>query len=320
MPLNVWCITARLKMKAVRIHAYGGPEQLQFEDGVPDPHLPANGLLIRSAATSVNPIDWKIRSGARQKDFPQVLPAILGRDAAGTVQALGSDVHNFKVGDRVAALTTAAYAELVVVEAALVTHLPDGIDLKLAAAIPLASLTGDQLVRVCTKVKAGETILVSGALGSVGRAALHTAKKMGAKVIAGVRSKQLSEAQALGAAHVVALDDEQALAKLGPLDAVADTVGNETAVKLLALIRSGGSFGFASVLPEEAKAKYPHVEIKRVFGRPDPAKVREFADDIRDGKYSLPIGRRMHLSEAAEAHRLGEKGGIGKILLETGTL
>jgi len=303
-------------MKAVRIHAYGGPEQLQFETGVPEPQVGPTTVLIRSAAASVNPIDWKIRSGARQKDFPLQLPAILGRDVAGVVQAVGPNVHNFKVGDRVAAFTTQTYAELVAVEAAIVTHLPDGIDLKVAAAIPLAALTGDQLVRVTTSVKAGETILVSGALGSVGRAAVHSAKKLGAKVIAGVRGKQLAEAQTLGVSGVVAIDDDTAIAKLDPLDAVADTVGNETAVKLLARIRDGGSFGYASVLPEEAKAKYPHVTIKRVFAKADPSKVREFADDIRDGKYVLPIALRLPLSQAAEAHRLGEKGGIGKIILE----
>jgi NADPH:quinone reductase-like Zn-dependent oxidoreductase len=304
-------------MKAVRIHAYGGPEQLLFEDGVPDPQITANQVLIRSAAASVNPIDWKIRSGARQKDFPQPMPCILGRDVAGIVQAVGAHIHNFKVGDRVAAFTTQTYAELVAVEAAIVTHLPDGIDLQEAAAIPLAALTGDQLVRIATKVKSGETILVSGALGSVGRAAVHTARKLGTKVIAGVRGKQLSEAEALGAWSVVAIDNDQAIAKLEPLDAVADTVGNDTAVKLLAQIRAGGSFGYASVLPEEAKTKYPQVEINRVFAKADPSKVREFADDIRDSKYVLPIALRLPLKEAAEAHRLGEKGGIGgKILLE----
>jgi NADPH:quinone reductase-like Zn-dependent oxidoreductase len=302
-------------MKAVRLHAYGGPEQLKYEDGVPVPQLTATSVLIKSAAASVNPIDWKIRSGARQKDFPQALPTILGRDVSGIVQAVGPGVHNFKVGDRVAAFTTATYAELVAVDAAIVTHLPDGINLEDAAAIPLACLTGDQLIRVATKVKHGETILVSGAIGSVGRAALHTAMKLGANVIAGVRASQMAEAEALNAGSIVAIDDDQAIAKLGKLDAVADTVGHETAVKLLAKIRDGGSFGYASVLPEEAKTRYPGVEIKRVFGKADASKVREFADDVRDGKFMMPIGRRMPLSEAAEAHRLGEKGGIGKILL-----
>jgi NADPH:quinone reductase-like Zn-dependent oxidoreductase len=307
--------TWSLAMKAVRFHAYGGPEQLRFEENVPEPPVTANTVLIEAAAASVNPVDWKIRSGARQKDFPQTLPAIPGRDVSGTVRAVGSNVHNFKVGDRVLALTNATYAELVAVESSLVTHLPDGVDLVDAAAIPLISLTGDQLVRVSTKVRHGETILVSGALGSVGRAAVHTAKKIGTRVIAGVRTKQLSEAAALGAWSVVAIDNDEEIARLSPLDAVADTVGGETAVKLVGKIRDGGSFGYASVIPEEAKARYPGVEIKRVLGQADPSKVREFADDVRDGKFILPIERRMPLADAAEAHRLGEKGGIGKIIL-----
>lgn len=307
-------------MKAVRIHEYGGPEQLRFEEGVPEPQVTAATVLIEAAAASVNPIDWKVRSGARQKDFPMTLPAILGRDVSGTVRAMGSNVHNFKIGDRVVALSTATYAELVAVDSSLVTHLPDGVDLIEAAAIPLISLTGDQLVRLTTKVKKGDTILVSGALGSVGRAAVHTARKIGARVVAGVRSKQLSEAAALGAWSVVAIDNDEEIERLDAVDAIADTVGGDTATKLLRKVKDGGSFGYASVLPEAAKAQYPGVEIKRVFGRADPSKVREFADDIRDGKFSLPIARRMPLSEAAEAHRLGEKGGIGKVILRTGTV
>jgi len=302
-------------MKAVRLHTYGGPEQLKYEDGIPDPQVGATTVLIRSAAASVNPIDWKIRSGARQKDFPQALPTILGRDVSGTVQAVGSAVHNFKAGDRVAAFTNETYAELVAVEAAIATHLPDGLNLEEAAAIPLACLTGDQLVRVATQVKSGDTILVSGAVGSVGRAALHIARKLGAKVIAGVRASQLADAEQLGAWSIVAIDDDQALAKLGKLDAVADTVGHGTAIKLLAKIRDGGSFGYASVVPGEAQSSFPGVAIKRVFAKPDASKVREFADDVRDGKFTMPIGRRLALSEAAEAHRLGEQGGVGKILL-----
>jgi NADPH:quinone reductase-like Zn-dependent oxidoreductase len=307
-------------MRAVRIYEYGSPEQLRFEEGVPEPQVTADTVLIEAAAASVNPIDWKMRSGARQKDFPLTLPAILGKDVSGIVRTVGSNVHNFKVGDRVVAFSNATYAQLVGVESSLVTHVPDGVNLVDAAAIPLISLTGDQLVRVATKVRQGQTILVSGALGSVGRAAVHTAKKLGARIVAGVRSKQLSEAAALETWSVVAIDDDEAIAGLGAVDAVADTVGGDTAMKLLRKVRDGGSFGYASVLPEAAKAQYTGVEIKRVFARADPSKVREFADDIRDGKFNLPIARRMPLREAAEAHRLGEKGGIGKIILEAANL
>jgi NADPH:quinone reductase-like Zn-dependent oxidoreductase len=94
-----------------------------------------------------------------------------------------------------------------------------------------------------------------------------------------------------------------------------DTVGGAVATKLISKVKHGGSFGYASVLPEGAAAQNPTVKIARVRTQPDPSKVREFADDVRDGKFVLPIGRRMPLRDAAEAHVLGEKGGIGKILL-----
>lgn len=303
-------------MRAVRIYQYGGPETLRYEEDVPDPAIGPDTVLIGAVATSVNPIDWKVRSGARQKDFPLKLPAILGKDVSGVVMAVGSEVRNFKPGDRVIAMADAAYAQVVAVPDALVTHLPDGVDPIDAAAIPLVSLTGDQLVRLATRAAAGQTILVSGALGSVGRAAVHTAKKLGAKVIVGVRARQLAEAESLGAYSAVALDDDDALARLAAVDGVADTVGGEIAAKLLGKVRAGGRFGYASVLPDGA-ARAGSVEVSRVFARPDPAKLREFADDIRDGKFVLPISRRMPLRDAGAAHQLLEKGGGGKIVLAT---
>ena len=304
-------------MKAVVLHEYGGPEKLKFEDNVPDPQVSGDTVLIAAAAASVNPIDWKIRSGARQKDFPLSLPAILGRDVSGVVRAVGANVKHFKPGDRVLAFTNATYAELVAVPDSDVTHLPDGVDLVDAAAIPLISLTGDQLVRRATTLQKGQTVLVTGALGSVGRAAVHTAKKMGAQVIAGVRKTQLEDARSLGVAGVVAMDDDDAIAKLGLVDAIADTVGGESAAKLIAKVKAGGSFGYTSVLPESTAALNPAVKITRVFAQPDPSKVREFADDVRDGKFVLPIGRRLPLRDAAEAQVLSEKGGVGKIVLLT---
>ena len=302
-------------MKAVVLHEYGGPEKLKFEDNVPEPQLSGDTVLIAAAATSVNPIDWKVRSGIRQKDFPLVFPAILGRDVSGIVRAVGANVTHFKPGDRVLALSNATYAELVAVDDSGVTHLPDGVDLRDAAALPLIVLTGEQLVRLAAQVKKGQTVLITGALGSVGRAAVHSAKKLGAQVIAGVRKKQLETAGSLGTAGVVAIDDDDAIAKLPLVDVVADTVGGGVAAKLIARVKPGGTFGYASVLSEGTQALNPTVKITRVYAKPDPSKVREFADDVRDGTFILPIGRRLPLRDAAEAHVLGEAGGIGKIVL-----
>jgi NADPH:quinone reductase-like Zn-dependent oxidoreductase len=116
---------------------------------------------------------------------------------------------------------------------------------------------------------------------------------------------------------VLAIDDDQAIENLPLVDAIADTVGGEVAAKLIARVKQNGSFGYTAVLPEGAAAKNPTVKITRVRVRPDASKVREFADDVRDGKFVLPIGRRMQLRDAPEAHVLGQKGGIGKILLLT---
>jgi NADPH:quinone reductase-like Zn-dependent oxidoreductase len=302
-------------MKAVVLHEYGGPEKLKFEDNIPEPQISGDTVLIAAAAASVNPIDWKVRSGMRQKDFPLSFPAILGRDVSGVVRAVGANVKHFKPGDRVLALSNATYAELVAVADSDVTHLPDGVDLADAAAIPLIALTGDQLVRHAANVQKGQVVLVTGALGSVGRAAVHAAKKIGAQVIAGVRGKQLEEARSLGVAGVLAIDDDQAIENFSLVDAVADTVGGEVAAKLIAKVKEGGSFGYTAVLPEGAATQHLTLKVKRVLARPDPSKVREFADDVRDGKFVLPIGRRMSLRDTAEAHLLGQRGGIGKILL-----
>ncbi len=302
-------------MRAVVLHEYGGPEELKFEDNVSEPQISGSTVLIGAAAASVNPIDWKLREGMRRKDSPLSFPAILGRDVSGVVRVVGASVKHFKAGDRVLALSWATYAELVAVDDADVTHLPDGVDLADAAAIPLIVLTGDQLVRLATNVKKGQVVLITGALGSVGRAAVHTAKKIGAQVIAGVRGNDLDDARSLGVSDVLAIDDDKAIEKFPLVDAIADTVGGEVAAKLIAKVRPSGSFGYTSVLPESAALENPTVKITRVFTKPDPSKVREFADDVRDGKFMLPIGRRMPLREAAEAHVLGEKGGIGKILL-----
>jgi NADPH:quinone reductase-like Zn-dependent oxidoreductase len=303
-------------LKAVRLYEYGGPENLKYEDNVPDPTLSDNLVLIEAAAASVNPIDWKIRSGARQKDFPLALPAILGKDVSGIVRAVGNSVRTFKVGDRVLATADATYAELVVVDASVLTHLPDGLDLIDAAAIPLVVLTGEQLVRLAAQAQRGQTLIVGGALGSVGRAAVHSANKLGVRVIAGVRTAQLPQARALGVSDTVAIDDDDAIASLAMVDAVADTVGGDTAAKLFGKVKNGGNFGYASVLPAGVAESNSAVKVTRVFARPDASKVREFADDIRDGKFVLPISRRLPLREAGEGQALVQKGGAGgKVIL-----
>lgn len=300
-------------MKAVVLHEYGGPDKLKYED-IDDPVAGEGEVLVRLAATSVNPIDYKMRSGVAKEHFPVTFPGILGRDVAGLVRTVGTGVSGFAAGDKVMALGRGTYAELAVVKAEELTLVPDGLDLVEAAALPLVALTGEQLVTRGTGIKSGETILVSGAVGGVGRSAVWTAKKAGAKVIAGVRKKQLEEAKAIGADEVIALDDASAMEKLGVVDAVADTVGGKTGEALMGKVKQGGVF--ASVLGPPGNAKMnPTVQVKPVMAVPDAKKLRELAEDVAAKRFTIPIDRMIPLKDAGEGQAAAEKGGIGKVLL-----
>jgi NADPH:quinone reductase-like Zn-dependent oxidoreductase len=300
-------------MKAIVLHEYGGPEKLKYED-VPDPVAGEGEVLVKVTATSVNPIDFKMRSGVMKGGFPLELPAILGRDVSGIVRTVGKGVSEFKPGDKVMAVANKTYAELVVVPAKDLALVPDKLDLVKAAALPLVTLTGEQLITRGTKIQAGQTVLVAGAVGGVGRAAVWTAKKAKASVIAGVKKSQLKEAATLGADQVLALDDPAAMEKLGFIDAVADTVGGKTAEILLGKVKQGGVF--ASVLgPPGNAAMHPTVKIEAVRSAPDAKTLRTMAEDAVAGRFTIPIDRMVPLADAAQAQAAAEKGSIGKILL-----
>jgi NADPH:quinone reductase-like Zn-dependent oxidoreductase len=300
-------------MKAVVLHEYGGPDKLKYED-VDDPVAGEGEVLVRVTASSVNPIDYKLRSGAMKQYMPLELPAILGRDVSGIVREIGAGVQGFAPGDRVMALGNDAYAELVVVKAEELTHVPEKLDLVEAAALPLVTLTGEQLISRGTKIQSGQTVLVAGAVGGVGRSAAWTAKKAGAVVIAGVRKSQVKKAEGLRADQVLALDDAGAMERLGLIDAVADTVGGETAEMLLGKVKQGGVF--ASVLGPPGNAKmHPTVKVESVRVVPDAAMLKTLAEDVVAGRLVIPIDRMVPLADAGEAQAAAEKGGIGKVLL-----
>jgi NADPH:quinone reductase-like Zn-dependent oxidoreductase len=300
-------------VKAVVLHEYGPPSKLKYED-FPDPKPGPGEVLVAVRATSLNPIDWKMRSGAAKDHFPVTFPAILGRDVAGLVRELGEGVKDFAVGDRVFALTHDTYAELCLVKAADLAKIPEGLDMTAASTVPLVSCTGDQLIRNATDVQPGQTIILTGAVGSVGRCALFCAREIGAKVIAGVRKSQLAEAKSLGAIEAIDVDDDAAIAKLGTVDGVADAVGGTLASKLLGKVKPGGNYGSLVGPPKDA-ALHPTVNVKPMTAQPNPATYVHYAEAVRDGKLTLPVDRVMPLKDAAEAHAAAEKGGVGKIIL-----
>jgi NADPH:quinone reductase-like Zn-dependent oxidoreductase len=301
-----------MKMKAIVVHQYGGPEVLKFED-YPDPVPGPGEVLVRVAATSVNPIDYKRRAGLLKDFDPVQFPGLIGVDIAGTVVRGGPGVQGFSAGDHVFAMAANAYAELCVVKADILAKVPEGLDLIRAAALPLVTTTGNELISA-TGIKADQTVLVAGAVGNVGRSAVFAAKQRGAVVIAGVLKSQIDEAKTIGADEAVATDDDGAIASLQMVDAVADTVNGKTAEKLIAKVKPGGVFASVLGAPRNA-GKYPTVKAVPVVSHSD-AKILEFmAEAVRDGKLIIPISQKLPLKEAAEAQAAAEKGGGGKILL-----
>jgi NADPH:quinone reductase-like Zn-dependent oxidoreductase len=300
-------------MKAVVLHEYGPASNLKYEEFA-DPKPGPGEVLVRVHGAGVNPIDWKIRSGAHKDQMPFPLPMILGFDFAGVVQELGEGVTNFEPGDRVFGRTMACYAELTVARAEELIRIPHGLESTTAAALGVVVTTGNELIHEAIHAQAGQTILLTAALGSVGRIALYAAREAGVNVIAGVRKRQIDEALMLGATAAIDLSDDEEIAKLGLLDAVADGIGGALAAKLLAKVKPGGYFG-SIVGPPEGAALHPTVTVNAFSSHPDPAACLHFAEAIRDGKLKLPIDRLMPLAEAAEAQTIAEKGGVGKIVL-----
>jgi NADPH:quinone reductase-like Zn-dependent oxidoreductase len=299
-------------MKAVQLHSYGDVDQLRYED-VPDPKPGPGEVLVKVLSTSINPIDYKLRSGAMKERMPLQFPVILGRDVAGEVVELGPGVQNFKVGEAVLGLVSNSYAEYLVAKAGDLAHAPAGLDLSEAGRLPLVVTTGAQLIERGVQPQDGQIVLVTGAVGGVGRTAVYVAKQHKATVIAGVRASQKQEAQWTEADSIVALDDETEMERLSPVEAIADTIDGETISKLLPKWNRAGKF--ASVLGKPAAAEKAGVDVVEVWAQPDAHRLHQLAHDILAGKFTIPIEQKMPLSEIQAAQRLAEKGAKGKIVL-----
>jgi NADPH:quinone reductase-like Zn-dependent oxidoreductase len=300
-------------MKAVVIDGFGGVDQLHVQN-VDDPPVGRGEVLVRVRATSVNPVDLKIRSGSAAKRMGVELPAILGRDLAGEVIRAGDGVVGFSPGQRVMGLANGTYAELTTAKADVLAPIPDKLSFEQAAALPLVLLTGAQLIERAIKIQPGWTVLILGAVGRVGRSAVHVALQHGAKVIAGVHASQMEEAQSLGVQQVISTDDEKQLNKLHHLDAVADTVGGPTAARALKALKPGGVFGTVLGAPPDAN-RY-NIKVEAFQAQPDASRLYELADDVARGEFTIPIAKTLSLSQIQEAHREAENHPSGKIVLK----
>jgi NADPH:quinone reductase-like Zn-dependent oxidoreductase len=300
-------------MKASVMTAYGGPEVMSYQD-MPDPAAGAGEVLVKSAGIGINPEDMLERNGVLKEQFPLHFPAIIGLDVSGTVVAVGAGVTDLAIGDRVCGWSYHTYAELVADKAAFFAKVPEAMDPVDAAAIPLVGVTGSQLIAVAGGLKSGQTVLVAGAAGAVGRCAVYMAKTLGGHVIAGVQRFQLDEAASIGADETIALDDAVAFAAIPQVDVVANMLRGKAATELLAKVKDGGTFASVTGAPDGAK-DYPKVRVVPFRSKQDRAGIAFIVDAVQAGKMTIPIGLREELKNAGAAQAAFTEGGIGKVLL-----
>jgi NADPH:quinone reductase-like Zn-dependent oxidoreductase len=305
-------------MRVVRYDDYGPPESLYVTEI--EPPAPGPGqILIRVAAAGVNPADGKWRSGMFRDFLPIPFPHVPGYEVAGIIEAVGEGVGSFSTGERVVTLlgntTHGGYAEMVVADAAASTKIPDGLSFTVAAAIPVAGLTAAQMIEEHVKPARGETVLVTGAVGSVGRFIVHAALARGARVLAAVRRSHADEAREMGASDVIHMEGAEQTSS--DFDHVADTVGGTAATALCTSLKSGGRICTAATDPIDPKGLPAVPEF--VYLRQNGERLSQVVNEVAAGSIRVPIARRMPLESAAEAQRLVAMGGLrGKVILEPG--
>lgn len=302
-------------IRAVQFSEYGSTDVLHVAE-MEAPQPGARQVRVKVAAAAVNPADYKWRGGMFREMAPIEMPHVLGYDIAGTVEALGEGVDGFAVGERVFAMLDpflkGGYAELAVADVAGLAKVPAGLDLDVAASLPTASLTGMQMIEEHVRPQPGQTVLVTGAVGAVGRFAVHAAVALGARVVAAVRASQCELALSLGAAEAIVLG-EAAPAGMS-FDHVADTVGGDDVAALCRLLRPGGLIRTAATTPIDPQGLSATPTFFAV--RPDGAGLARIGALVADGTVTVAPARALPLADAAEAHRLVEAGGLGeKIIL-----
>lgn len=305
---------------AIRIHATGGPEVMRWEEvavGKPGP----GEVLVRSTAVGLNFVDTYQRSGL----YKMPLPATIGREGAGVVEAVGRKVKDFKPGDRVAYVDpSGSYSESLLRPAARLVKIPAGVSDRIAAAMMLKGMTAQYLLRRTYRVKKGDTILVHAAAGGVGQILCQWAKHLGATVIGSVGSDaKVALAQKAGCKHVLITGRDRIsehvrqITKGAGVPVVYDGVGKDTFMDSLDCLAPLGmmvTYGNASGPVPELSPLLLTQKGSLFLTRPTLANytakredlvrtARELFAVVKKGAVKITIGQTYPLREAAQAHR-----------------
>ena len=305
-------------MKVVRIHEYGGPEVLVYEDA-PRPTIADGEVLVKVHAASINPVDRFTRAGYLKGmvDFP--LPLTPGLDLSGTVEAVGAGVTGVAVGDAVFGYSNmmrqGAYAEYAVVSEAEIAPKPTTVDFVSAAAVPLSGLTAWQALEIAG-LQAGQTILIHGAGGGVGTFAVQFAIAKGARVLGTAAGDKLSLLRELGVAQAIDYTTTPFEDVVRDVDVVLATVGDDVIERSWGVLKPGGILVTPAGQIDAEAAAARGVRGTGMMTQPNRAQFIAIAGLIDEGKVKPVVSTVLPLAEARRAHELGDAGHArGKIVL-----
>ena len=316
-------------MKAVRIHAFGGPEVLQIEE-IAQPVPAADEILVKMYASGVNPVDWVVREGGNAALRAYLtLPMTLGWDAAGVVEALGSAVTGFRKGDAVYGEPNfpgdGSYAEFCAAKASQFAHKPRSLSFTEAAGVPLAGLTAWTALFEHGRLQPGQRLLVQGASGGVGSFAVQFAKAKGAYVIGTASAGNLDHLRQLGADEAIDYRSQNFEDLLRDMDLVLEASplrDNAARVKAVSVLRQGGTFVSVNVDFPFDEAVQAALADKQATGelsnnQPRQAWLQEIAQLIDAGQVKVFISKVYPLAQVAEAHRESQTWHVqGKLVLQ----
>jgi NADPH:quinone reductase-like Zn-dependent oxidoreductase len=309
-------------MLAVRIHQYGNRDALSLDD-IPVPEIGPDELLVRVVASSVNPVDWKVREGFLAQMIPHRLPLTLGWDVSGVVQAVGSQVQGWQPGDAVFARPDLArngtYAEFLAVRALECARKPRTISHVEAASLPLAGITAWEAMVTTAQVQPGQRVLVHAGSGGVGSLAIQILKHIGATVIATTSARNRALVESLGADQVVDYTTTRFTEAVEPVDVVFDTLGGQVQEDSWSVLRPGGIQVSIISPPDEEKARARGLRGAFIFIGPNAPVLERLAALVDAGRLRPIIGAEFALRDIARAHALSESGRtVGKIVLYAG--
>ena len=304
-------------MHAVLIRRFGGPEVVEFAE-IPVPEPRAGELLLKVEAASLNPVDWKIRSGKYPLVKDDKLPFVLGRDFSGTV--VHSDDPGFPAGTLVhglLAIEHGSFAQYTIARPEQLARVPGAIDRIAAAAVPLAGLTAWQGLFDHGGLRAGQRVLIHAGAGGVGHLAVQFAKARGATVITTVSTEDVAFVKSLGADEVIDHKKERFESRLRDIDLVYDLIGDDTQERSWAVLRRGGTLVSTVQEPAKEKADAIGVRAMRYTAEPKGDQLREIDALIQSGKVRPLVARTFAYGDAKQGlGNLEEGHGSGKLVLD----